>query len=53
MKDEQLSFFFLELELRMTQEEMQDRQAELSFGHKQMDLEQRDWSESCPYKDSN
>lgn len=54
MKDEQLSFSFLELELGMThQEEMPDRQAEISFGHKQMGLEQRDWSEACPYKDSN
>lgn len=53
MKDEQLSFSFLELELQMThQEEMSDRQAEISFGHRQMGLEQRDWSEACPYKDS-
>lgn len=40
MKVEQLSFSFLKPELRMThQEEMPDRQAEISFGHKQMGLE--------------
>lgn len=43
MMDEQLSFSFLELELQMThQEEMPDRQAEISFGHRQMGLEQGD-----------
>lgn len=43
MKDEQLSFSFLELEPGVThQEEMPDRQAEISFAHKQMGLEQKD-----------
>lgn len=44
MKDEQLRFRSLELEPGVThREEMPDRTAEISFGHKQMGLEQRDW----------
>lgn len=39
MKAEQLSYSFLELEPGVThREEMPDRKAEISFGHKQMGL---------------